>query len=172
MWLTRWRGFAEYGCLKTQFGEPGCADTTLRIGSWIRLSKGCETHYYGSEFFNRDQWLQSSPHAKIITIWSMWSRIQIRRCQHSTTLYRPDAPLDMLADGIRTSWCSKMSIALWRLRWNRLPSFSRMRRWGMSTLDRCLLCNDKEETTGHLFLTCNYNKFVWNTFSSQIDHAL
>lgn len=81
------------------------------------------------------------------------------------SFYRSGSPADPIAIGIWAGQPSKFSIVLWRLRWNKPHCFNRLRTWGESVPDQCLLCGGEDESPGHLFLNCPYTGSVWNRFS-------
>ena len=78
---------------------------------------------------------------------------------------QPPGAADPLAEGVWTCRTSKMAITLWRLRWNRLHTFNRLRQWGQEVPDVCTLCGEVDETPEHLFLNCNFSRELWLKFT-------
>lgn len=50
---------------------------------------------------------------------------------------------------------------MWRLRWDKLATFDKIRLWGREASASCAFCNAVEETTDHLFFRCSYSKDIW-----------
>ncbi|XP_010555778.1 PREDICTED: uncharacterized protein LOC104825191 [Tarenaya hassleriana] len=48
----------------------------------------------------------------------------------------------------------------------RLPTRDRLRRWGLQTDDKCVLCGVEEESHHHLFFECSYSVNLWLYFAS------
>ncbi|XP_023640369.1 uncharacterized protein LOC111831086 [Capsella rubella] len=55
----------------------------------------------------------------------------------------------------------KHSFILWLSCLDRLPTLSRLRKWGILEDDTCYLCEIYFETRDHLFLTCPYSYDLW-----------
>ena len=50
---------------------------------------------------------------------------------------------------------------IWKLLLDNIPLFAILNKRGITTLTRCLLCDDNDETINHLFLTCPFARAVW-----------
>lgn len=72
---------------------------------------------------------------------------------------------DVYVRGIWASSILKMSLSLWRLRWDHLHMFLRIRQWGRVTPNYCILCSKVEETTKHLFFSWDYSKQILQKIS-------
>lgn len=82
------------------------------------------------------------------------------------------AEIDQLEDGIWYGKSSKMAILLWRLRWNMLPTFSRIREWGETCPDKCVLCEEVDETPDHLFINCVCQEALVGIYEDGGKHTL
>lgn len=66
-----------------------------------------------------------------------------------------------------------MSMCAWRLRWNKVAFFNKLRLWGTTVLDLSLLSGLEEESVAHLFTNCAFSKkSVWSSFSMKIGDFL
>lgn len=45
-------------------------------------------------------------------------------------------------------------VMMWRVKWNRVNTFDRYKAWGWEEPDKCILCDEIEETLTHLFFEC------------------
>lgn len=81
--------------------------------------------------------------------------------------FRLTAPADPFTCGIWSDQASNMSLCKWRLRWNNLHCFKRLREWRMQVPDKCLLCDKEDETAPHLFINCDYSRALWNMFTTK-----
>lgn len=68
---------------------------------------------------------------------------------------------DVYAKEIWATSVPKMAVAMWRLRWDWLHTFDRIRDWGMPAPKRCALCDIDDEKPAHLFFKCNYSSELW-----------
>lgn len=85
---------------------------------------------------------------------------------------RPSSNLDPLAGGIWTTKSLKMSITLWRLRWNHLHNFDRLCSWHIQCPAKCVLCDESDETLDHLFFNCGFSHELWTKFTRCTDDTL
>lgn len=78
----------------------------------------------------------------------------VRAYDRFTTSWNCDVRVILMLkpEGIWTNKCSKMAIALWILRWEKLICFNLLWEWGVICPVQCLLCNIGDESLGHLFL--------------------
>lgn len=60
------------------------------------------------------------------------------------------------------------SFISWLAMLRRLPTRDRLRRWGMSVPEVCVLCSAAPETHHHLFFECSFSSSVWNYFASKV----
>ena len=51
---------------------------------------------------------------------------------------------------------------IWKLLHNCLPAFDKLKERGIPVARTCVMCNDLEESTVHLFLECNYARAIWH----------
>lgn len=58
----------------------------------------------------------------------------------------------------------KHAFTYWLAVQNRLTTRDRIRSWGVSVPEECLLCSSSAESRGHLFFSCAYSQAVWNSF--------
>lgn len=54
----------------------------------------------------------------------------------------------------------KFSFITWLAALNRLPTFDRLRSWNIQVDDKCLLCQNAQETRDHLFFACNFSRQI------------
>lgn len=56
----------------------------------------------------------------------------------------------------------------WLVCLNRLPTFDRLKSFGMDVTNQCLLCIQGDETRDHLFINCTYSKFILGKLASEM----
>ncbi|KAA3458792.1 reverse transcriptase [Gossypium australe] len=56
---------------------------------------------------------------------------------------------------------SKIKITVWRISWNYIPTFSNLKMNRVTTVDRCLRCQQDAEDSIHVFRSCPTTKEVW-----------
>lgn len=76
------------------------------------------------------------------------------------TTIRSENPKDELAKGIWTVKIAKVALNLWRYRAGNLPTKDRLIRCGMAINGMCELCGKEAETTDHIFLKCDYARWI------------
>ncbi|CAA7058101.1 unnamed protein product [Microthlaspi erraticum] len=60
------------------------------------------------------------------------------------------------------------SFIAWLALLRRLPTRDRLRRWGMSVPETCVLCSSGIETHHHLFFECAFSSSIWSFFASRV----
>lgn len=60
------------------------------------------------------------------------------------------------------------SFISWLALLRRLPTRDRLRRWGMTVPEECVLCSAAPETHHHLFFECSYSASVWNYYARKV----
>ena len=78
---------------------------------------------------------------------------------------------DMLAEGIWSKMPTKFSILLWRVKWDHLNTFRKLRNWRVQVPPACLLCNLEDETRSHLFFNCFYSRSLLIPLAEHLDFA-
>lgn len=63
-----------------------------------------------------------------------------------------------LVEGIWVNKSSKMSVTLWRLRWNCLHTFERLKLWRTQVPEYYTLREEEDESPDHLFINCRYTR--------------
>ncbi|XP_010520643.1 PREDICTED: uncharacterized protein LOC104799701 [Tarenaya hassleriana] len=58
------------------------------------------------------------------------------------------------------------TLLVWQVMQQRLPTRDRLRRWGLQTDEKCVLCGEEEESHLHLFFECSYSANIWVYFAS------
>ncbi|KAG7558393.1 Reverse transcriptase zinc-binding domain [Arabidopsis thaliana x Arabidopsis arenosa] len=75
-------------------------------------------------------------------------------------------------DWYRSVWFKgatpKHAFTMWIANLDRLPTKSRLFRWGMNIDPTCGLCSLQVETRDHLLLSCDFAKFLWNAVSTRL----
>ena len=56
----------------------------------------------------------------------------------------------------------KISIFIWKILNNCLPTFHNLHVRGISNGDLCPMCNEEEESLTHLFLLCPFTRACWH----------
>ena len=56
----------------------------------------------------------------------------------------------------------KVLMFIWKLLHNCFPTFDKLKERGIPVAGTCLMCNDLEETTVHLFLECICARAIWH----------
>lgn len=62
---------------------------------------------------------------------------------------------------------SKIKICRWRIYNDTLPTLANLNNWGMDIGPICLFCNNKTETSSHLFWECKVTNVLWSKFCLQ-----
>ncbi|KAG7537291.1 Reverse transcriptase zinc-binding domain, partial [Arabidopsis suecica] len=57
---------------------------------------------------------------------------------------------------------------MWVANLDRLPTKSRLARWGMNIDTRCGLCSNHHEDRDHLFITCDFALYLWHAVTSRL----
>lgn len=83
-----------------------------------------------------------------------WTMHDFSSMSNIYCFFRPSAPTDPFAIGIWSGQATKMSIFLWRIRWNKLHCFIHLHNWRMEVPDICLVCWNTDKMTTHLFINC------------------
>ncbi|KAF5203901.1 hypothetical protein FRX31_006512 [Thalictrum thalictroides] len=55
---------------------------------------------------------------------------------------------------------------MWTLNWNRILTVDQLQRRGLVIPNRCCMCNSANETIDHLFLQCNFARFIWGELTT------
>lgn len=63
-----------------------------------------------------------------------------------------------------------MRLALWRIRWDRLNTFNKIKRWNQDIPAHYLLWYGEEETTRPLFYQCTFSKDIWQQVLVTMDN--
>lgn len=63
----------------------------------------------------------------------------------------------------------KHAFNMWIANLDRLPTKSRLERWGMQIITTCRLCGLHFETRDHLFLNCDFAVYIWNAVCRRLD---
>ena len=81
------------------------------------------------------------------------------------------------------SWFGKLSYlwkflsSSWKILHDSLPVFASLNRRGILTANKCLMCDEEEETVTHLFILCPFARVVWHGFileirTSDLNHSI
>ena len=62
----------------------------------------------------------------------------------------------------------KIITFIWKILYDNIPIFVILNRRGISATNKCLMCNEEEETITHLFLHCPFARVVWHGFILEI----
>ncbi|XP_010532446.1 PREDICTED: uncharacterized protein LOC104808463 [Tarenaya hassleriana] len=85
----------------------------------------------------------------------------------SKTVWRQNQQLPPPLSGYKSVWFSgatpKHAFMVWLTARNRLPARDRLNYWGLNISPFCLLCNDEDESTGHLYFNCGYTIALWTS---------
>lgn len=60
------------------------------------------------------------------------------------------------------------SFISWLVLRRRLPTRDRLRRWGMTVPEECVLCSAAPETHHHLFFECTFSASIWNYYAGKV----
>ena len=60
------------------------------------------------------------------------------------------------------------SFISWLALLRRLPTRDRIRRWGMTVPEGCVLCSTAAETHHHLFFECSFSSSVWSYYAERV----
>ncbi|XVF68715.1 hypothetical protein PTKIN_Ptkin11bG0023800 [Pterospermum kingtungense] len=65
----------------------------------------------------------------------------------------------------RLVWDSRViprhAIIAWMVILEKIPTFNKLKKWGLPTDDTCFLCHHAQETRYHLFFECRFSKQIW-----------
>lgn len=82
---------------------------------------------------------------------------------------------DYLSQGILYKKSAKMFVLfsqLWKIYWNYLRNFSKLRNWGIPCPNACLLCNCVDESPSHLFYNCSFPHHLWLKFAAWANQSV
>lgn len=111
----------------------------------------------GTRLYARDEILWDYRHSKWVNISYIWNSIR-RTVQPSPWIEVVWSPFAV----------PKSAFFFWLVVLNRLLIRDKMRRFGMITDERCLLCATGIEMASHIFTVCNFAKKIFNACSVQL----
>lgn len=73
---------------------------------------------------------------------------------------------DPLAKGIWPNMPTKYSIILWRIKNRQIKTLQMINAWEVQIQATCLLCGKEPETISHLFINCEFSRFLLIIFQN------
>jgi hypothetical protein len=102
-----------------------------------------------------DQWLWTGHHSGTFNIHSAWDMLRDKKptdCMHHLLWFKGHIP--------------RHAFILWLASLGRLRTMDRLH--GAVMNSQCVLCDQHDETHGHLFFECTYTKSVWETVCNRV----
>ena len=62
----------------------------------------------------------------------------------------------------------KIGVFAWEATWGKVLTLDKLKRRGMTLVNRCFMCKEDQENIDHLLLHCKSAKMLWNLFLSII----
>ena len=62
----------------------------------------------------------------------------------------------------------KIGVFSWETSWGKVLTIDQLKRRGLTLVNRCVMCEEDEETIDHLLIHCKCAKMLWDLFLSDV----